>query len=156
MRSSPARALCQNAEARPGMVAYGRRKRIRQKMQLRLNGGLTNAVKVRQGLPGSAGGPPKSMRDYRVETEEKDQRYTGDIPEVHWRYIGTTPWHLPTTSLACPMHYARAKSCTRDSLQIAGRLQPFPRACIWFFPLPRFRRMFRRSKVRLQAVGFAG
>jgi hypothetical protein len=211
MRSSPARAPCQNAKERLASVACGRRARTRDKMQLRLNSGLTNAVKVRRWLRGSAGRPPKSLRDYRGETEEKDQRYTGGLPEVHRRYIGTTPKHLPTTSLACPMHNAPSKLRTRDSLQIAGRweqpytatgartflsaatlgclsvpparlfasnaaadrnvralglaaasrcapcrFQPVQRACICCFPLPCFRRMFRRSKVRLQAVGFAG
>src|ERR1019366_5420783 len=80
-------------------------------MQLRLNSGLTNAVKVNQGLRDSAGGPPKSLQGYRGETEEKDQRYTGDIPEIYRRYTGGTPeiyrnntvasaYHLPSMSHA--------------------------------------------------------
>ena len=69
-------------------------------MQLRLNSGLTNAVKVNQGLRGSAGGPPKSLQGYRGETEEKDQRYTGGTPEIYWNNTVASAYHLPGMSHA--------------------------------------------------------
>ena len=119
-------------------------------MQLRLNSGLTNAVKVNQGLRDSAGGPPKSLQGYRGETEEKDQRYTGGTPEVYRNNTVASAYHLPGMSNAQRSLQAPHTGFPPDRRQVGAALHRHRRADIPVRSNSRMPVGAARTLVRLQ------